>query len=258
VNDAFASAHRSHASLVGFSAVLPSAAGRLMEREVRALSGVLQTPARPSTFIFGGAKFVDALPIIRRLAEHDRVDSVLVTGLAGYAIQWILGRKIGTGTEKLVSRDVTDKVREGAKALMATHSDKVILPVDGAVDEMGERKEYALEDLPEDAAIMDIGTRTIEMLSRIVVTSKTVFLSGPPGVYEMKEFEKGTRELYEAIASSGAYSVIGGGHSGAAAHQLGMAERFSYISTGGGAIERLILGKSMPVIEALKASAQRN
>jgi phosphoglycerate kinase len=258
VNDAFASAHRSHASLVGFSAVLPSAAGRLMEREVRALSGVLQTPARPSTFIFGGAKFVDALPIIRRLAEHDRVDSVLVTGLAGYAIQWILGRKIGTGTEKLVSRDVTDKVREGAKALMATHSDKVILPVDGAVDEMGERKEYALEDLPEDAAIMDIGTRTIEMLSRIVVTSKTVFLSGPPGVYEMKEFEKGTRELYEAIASSEAYSVIGGGHSGAAAHQLGMAERFSYISTGGGAIERLILGKSMPVIEALKASAQRN
>ncbi len=257
VNDAFASAHRSHASLVGFSAALPSAAGRLMEKEVRALSGVLQNPARPSTFIFGGTKFADALPVIKRLAESHKVDNVVVTGLAGYAFQWMMGHRIGSGTERLASRDVTDKVRESARALMEEHSDKVTLPVDGAIEEEGERREYALDDLPEDAAIMDIGDETSAKLRRIVEPSKAIFLSGPPGVYEREMFQKGTRQLYEAIASSGAYSVIGGGHSGAAAHQLGMAERFSYISTGGGAIERMLLGKSMPVIEALKAAATR-
>ena len=257
VNDAFASAHRSHASLVGFTSVLPSAAGRLMEKEVRALSEVLQNPTRPSTFAFGGTKFVDALPAIRRLAESSRVDHVLVTGLPGYACQWILGHRIGSGTEKLASRDVTDKIREAAKALVEAHGDKITLPVDAAVEEGGKRKEYSLEMLPEESSILDIGSKTIDMLKDIISKSKTVFLSGPPGVYERKEFSKGTRELYEAIASSGAYSVIGGGHSGAAASQFGMNERFSYISTGGGAVERMMLGKSMPVIEALKAAALR-
>lgn len=258
VNDAFASAHRSHASLVGFTAALPSAAGRLMEKEVRALSGVLQSPSRPSTFIFGGTKFVDALPVMRRLAESNHVDHVLITGLAGYACQWILGKSIGSGTEKLASRDVTDKVREDTKSLIDTHGEKIALPLDGAVDDGGTRKEFRLDDLPEEATILDIGQETIEMLRGIVSKSKAVFLSGPPGVYEREEFSKGTRELFEAIASSGAFSVIGGGHSGAAAHRLGMSERFSYISTGGGAIERMILGKSMPVIEALRASAHRD
>jgi phosphoglycerate kinase len=258
VNDAFASAHRSHASLVGFTAVLPSAAGRLMEKEVRALSGVLQNPARPSTFVFGGTKFADALPVIRRLAESDHVDHVLITGLAGYVCQWILGKSIGTGTEALASRNVTDRVRDDAKSLVEEHGDKITLPVDGAIDLEGRREEFSLEELPPDATILDIGTKTIERLRRIIDVSKAVFLSGPPGVYERKEFSKGTRELYEAIASSGAYSVIGGGHSGAAAHQLGMSERFSYISTGGGAIERMILGKSMPVIEALRSAALRD
>ena len=105
--------------------------------------------------------------------------------------------------------------------------------------------------------LLDIGSATIKKFEEIIAPSKTVFLSGPPGVYEREGFTTGTRRLFEAIASSGAYSVIGGGHSGAAASQLGMSERFSYISTGGGAIERMILGKSLPVIEALKASANR-
>jgi phosphoglycerate kinase len=257
VNDAFASVHRSHASLVGFTAVLPSAAGRLMEKEVRSLSGVLQNPSRPSTFVFGGTKFADALPVISRLAESDHVDHVLVAGLAGFACQWILGHNIGSGTERLASRDITDKVREATKALIDHHGDKIALPEDCAIEEEGRRKEYPLGSLPPDASILDIGFVTIEKFKRIIAPSKTVFLSGPPGVYEREEFAAGTRELYGAIASSEAYSVIGGGHSGAAASQLGMSERFSYVSTGGGAIERMILGKSMPVIDALRASVDR-
>jgi phosphoglycerate kinase len=257
VNDAFASAHRSHASLVGFTAVLPSAAGRLMEKEVRALSGVLQNPSRPSVFVFGGTKFADALPVIAKLVESDRVDHVLIAGLAGFAFQWILGRNIGSGTERHADRDITDRVREAAKALIDNHGDKISLPEDCAIEEDGRRKEYPLDSLPPDAAIQDIGSVTIERFKAIIAPSKTVLLSGPPGVYEREEFATGTRELYGAIAASEAYSVIGGGHSGAAASQLGMSERFSYVSTGGGAIERMILGKSMPVIDALKASMDR-
>ena len=257
VNDAFASAHRSHASLVGFTPVLPSAVGRLMEKEVRAMFEILQNPSRPVTFVFGGTKFADALPVIRRLAESDRVDHVLIAGLAGYTCQWILGHKIGSGTEIFARRDVTDKIRETTRTLVDGHGDKISLPVDCAVEEGGERVDYPLDDLPEEAAILDIGSATIKKFEDIIASSKTVFLSGPPGVYEREGFTTGTRRLFEAIASSGAYSVIGGGHSGAAASQLGMSERFSYISTGGGAIERMILGKSLPVIEALKASANR-
>jgi phosphoglycerate kinase len=257
VNDAFASSHRSHASLIGFAAVLPSAAGRLMEKEMRAMSDVVQNPTRPSTFIFGGTKFVDALPVIRKLAESDHVDNILVAGLAGFAYQMILGKKVGSGTERIALRDLSESTREEAKELAMKHARKITLPLDGAVVADGIRKEYDLDDMPDDAAIMDIGSKTISAFREIILRSRTILLSGPPGVYELEDFSKGTREVFEAIAAADAFSVIGGGHSGAAANKLGMTDRFSYISTGGGAIERMILGKSMPVVEALRTAAKR-
>ena len=258
VNDAFASSHRSHASLVGFAHVLPSAAGRLMEKEIRALTGVLQNPARPSTFIFGGTKFSDALPVITRLADANQVDNVLISGLAGFVYRMILGDNIGSGTEALAKRGLSDDVREAAKGLFETHSDKISLPLDGAVDEEGERVEYDIGRIPASASILDIGSKTIAEFNRVILRSKTILLSGPPGVYEIEAFSKGTREVFDAIASADAYTVVGGGHSGAAANKFGMSDRFSYISTGGGAIERMILGKRMPVIEALRESARQS
>jgi phosphoglycerate kinase len=257
VNDAFASSHRSHASLIGFTAVLPSAAGRLMEKEMRAMSDVVQNPTRPSTFIFGGTKFVDALPVIKKLAESDHVDNILVAGLAGFAYQMILGKKVGSGTERIALRDLSDSTREEAKELVRKQARKITLPLDGAVVADGVRKEYDLDDMPDDAAIMDIGSKTISAFREIILRSKTILLSGPPGVYELEDFSKGTREVFEAIAAADAFSVIGGGHSGAAANKMGMTDVFSYISTGGGAIERMILGKSMPVVEALRTAAKR-
>ena len=258
VNDAFASSHRSHASLVGFTAVLPSAAGRLMEREIKALSEVIQKPSRPSTYIFGGTKFADALPVIRRLAESDVVDHILVAGLAGFAYQWILGELRTSETADHFRKVIDDTTGENARALIEKHGDKISLPIDGAVADEGARKEYVLEDMPEDASMMDIGSGTIQRFVEIIEKSRTILLSGPPGVYEREEFSTGTRMVYEAIASSDAFSVIGGGHSGAAASKLGMRDRFSYISTGGGAIERMIMGKKMPVIEALREAAGRH
>lgn len=257
VNDAFASSHRSHASLVGFTVPLPSAAGRLMEGEVATLTRVFQKPNRPSTFIFGGTKFADALPVLEKLAARDTVDSIIVAGLAGYAFLWILGSEIGSRTEILAGKDVTPEIQERARKLIADHCDKIHVPIDAAVDDDGKRREYTLRDVPKDAAILDIGERTIAEFTAVISSSKTVFLSGPPGVFEKDEFSKGTEHVFKAITTSEAFSVIGGGHSCAAANKFGVFEKISYVSTGGGALERLMLGKEMPVVEALRASARR-
>ncbi len=257
VNDAFASSHRSHASLVGFTVILPSAAGRLMEREITTLTTVFQSPKRPSTFIFGGTKFVDALPILEKLADRETVDNIIVAGLAGYAFLWLLGTPIGSRTEKLASRDVTEEVRDRARKLIERHGGKIHLPVDAAVDDDGKRRECALDQIPPDGAIMDIGQGSIDKFRRVIQESKTVFLSGPPGVFEKDPFCKGTLELFREITSCDAFSVIGGGHSCAAANKFGFTDKISYVSTGGGALERLMLGKEMPVVEALRASAKK-
>lgn len=257
VNDAFGSSHRSHASLVGFTAVMPSAAGRLMEKEVRTLTRVFMNPRRPSTFVFGGTKFADALQVIETLADRETVDHILAAGLAGYAFLWAMGENIGSKTEQLAKKDVTEDIIDRAKALMKKRGDKILLPVDAAIDVDGERAECLLGAIPADAAIKDIGSATIAKFSEVIMSSKTVFLSGPPGVFEKPAFCKGTCELFNAILASEAFSVIGGGHSSAAANRLGILEKLSYVSTGGGALERLMLGKQMPVVEALKASAKK-
>jgi phosphoglycerate kinase len=257
VNDAFGSSHRSHASLVGFTDVLPSAAGRLMEKEVRTLTQVFMSPKRPSTFIFGGTKFADALQVIQTLAERESVDNILVAGLAGYAFLWAMGAEVGSRTEELAKKDVDGAVIESAKKLMQTHGQKIHLPSDAAIDVEGHRVEVPLKDMPKDGAVKDIGSSTMEEFSRIIMDSKTIFLSGPPGVFESKEFCKGTAELFDAMVESEAFCVIGGGHSSAAANRLGVQDKMSYISTGGGALERLMLGKPMPVVEALRASAKK-
>ena len=256
INDAFASSHRSHASLVGFTAVLPSAAGRLLEKEITTLSEVFQAPKRPSTYIFGGKKLGDALQAIEALAKRDSVDHILVAGLAGYGYLWCLGKHVGSGTELLVRKDLDGGAADLARKLWEAHADKIVLPTDAAVDEGGERKEYPVGSLPEKAAVLDIGHDTIKRFTDIISGSKTVFLSGPPGVFEREKFAEGTRAVYDAIVESDSFSVIGGGHSTAAANKLGLKDRFSYCSTGGGALERLMLGRPMPAIEALRGPAR--
>jgi phosphoglycerate kinase len=246
VNDAFAAAHRAQASLVGFPYVLPSMAGRLMERELKTLSKVFEKPERPTLFFFGGAKFDDAITMIEKLKEMGIADHIAMVGLAGEAFVAAKGINFGK-TMGLLKGDF-----ESAKKLI---DESILLPVDFAYAKEGKRVEVSIEALPVDEIVYDIGQKSIELFNSHIKEAKTIVVSGPAGKFEDDLFIKGTKELFEAIAKSKAFSLAGGGHTIAALKKLGL--EFSYVSTGGGALEAFMLGEELPAVKALEASYKR-
>lgn len=257
VNDAFASAHRSHASIVGFAAVLPSAAGRLMEKEIASLSKIVESPGRPCVFVFGGTKFVDSIPIINHLLGTGIADRVILGGLVGLAYAAAAGKNIGADNLKMLEHELTPEHLNAAREIIERFRDKIALPVDVAMDQAGRRVEKEIDHDPPSHQSLDIGSKSIERFGEILSKAKTILISGPVGVFEKEEFSLGTRAVFEKSVSHGAFCVIGGGHTTAAANQFSYAKRISYISTGGGALEHFLLGKPLPAIEALKSAAQR-
>ena len=257
VNDAFAAAHRSHASIVGFTAVLPSAAGRIMERELNALSRVLENPEKPCVYVLGGAKADDSLKISKYVLDNKIADYVLTAGVTGHLFLAAKGYDLGKPNMDLLKKNELLDLIPGIKELMEKYPGKIETPIDLAVEVDGERKEITLEELPTDYPIYDIGTKTIEKYSEIILKAKSIVFSGPPGVYEKEEFRKGTKGLFEAIASSKAFSLIGGGHSIAAVRSLGLADKMGYISTAGGALIEFLMGRELPGVAALEEAAKR-
>ncbi len=253
VNDAFAAAHRSQRSLVGFCPLLPSAMGRLMEAEIHALSKLIE-PQRPSLFIFGGAKSEGMAEIVGTLLSSGRADKVLLTGLTGLAFVAASGHALGATDQKIhetISLEAMVKMSE----LVEKYPLKLILPQDHVVESNGWRATVA--SLPTPYPILDIGERTISQFEAEIRQAMTVFISGPAGLFEKPAFEAGTKALLFAIAeraSQGAHTVVGGGHTNAAIEKFGFTGRFSYQSTGGGALETFITGGKMPVIDSLRAS----
>lgn len=257
INDAFASAHRSHASLVGFTYVLPSAAGRLLEKEISSLTRIVDCPKRPAVFVFGGTKFIDSLPIISHLLVTGIADNIILGGLVGLAYSAAIGTNIGDENLKVISHELSPEHVAEAKDIIAKYGNRISLPVDLALDKDGSRIEAMLgQDLPPYPSL-DIGSKSIDKFGAILSKAKTILISGPVGVFEHEEFAIGTRMIFEKSTSSGAFCIIGGGHTTAAANQMGFAQKISYISTGGGALENFLLGKPLPVIEALKQAALR-
>lgn len=232
VNDAFAAAHRKQCSLVGFIPVLPSFAGRLLQKEVEMLDHLLSNASRPRIFIFGGSKYENAIDVIRNLLERNVADKILLGGVPANAFLASLG-KINMEVEKEI-KDVMDKF-----------GDRIILPVD-MVYEDGEK---SIEESSSPG--YDIGSRSIEIFREEINRAGSILISGPMGIFEKEKYSRGTKEVIKAIASSRAFSIAGGGHTIAAINMLGLADKFSYISTGGGSLERYIMGKKLPVIEAL-------
>ena len=257
VNDAFAAAHRAQCSLIGFTNVLPSCAGRLMEKELATLEKVVKNPEKPCIFLFGGAKFSDVIVTIERVLANKTADKVLLTGLPANAFLKAEGYSLGEKNESALLEEGKTEHFEEIKKVLATFSDDIYLPVDFAVSKNETRKEINLNDLPSDYNLFDIGEKTIEKFKEILTTAKTVFLSGPCGVFENPLFKKGTEKIFKFVADSEAFSIVGGGHTVAAVEQLSLREKISHISTGGGSLEKFMMGEKLVVVEALKEAKKK-
>ncbi len=244
VNDAFGTAHRSHASNVGVSSNLPSAAGFLMEKEINFIGGAVDSPKRPFVAILGGAKVSDKIGVIENLLT--KADKILIGGGMAYTFMRAQGKEIG---KSLVEED---KV-ELAKELLERADGKIILPIDfGVIEDFENIPPEYVSEIPANKESLDIGPKTIELFRNELAGAKTVVWNGPMGVFEMSNFAKGTIGVCEAIANlDEATTIIGGGDSAAAAIQLGFAEKFSHISTGGGASLEYLEGKALPGVEAI-------
>jgi phosphoglycerate kinase len=257
VCDAFAAVHRSQPTLVGFPELLPSAAGRLFEEELRVLDKVKQNPERPCIFILGGAKILDAFRMMRSALEDGSADKILTTGLVAQIMLKAKGTPLGRASETyLEKKNLLEFVPAAAESLK-NHSDRIVCPEDFAVDSSEGRREVAAGALPDEEPIADIGEKTIERYCNLIDQSKTVFINGPAGVYEKSPFALGTRKIWEAVASAAAFSVLGGGDSIAAAKLFGVQEGISFISTAGGGLIRFLAGEKLAVVEALKKSAEK-
>ncbi|MBR5999593.1 MAG: phosphoglycerate kinase [Candidatus Methanomethylophilaceae archaeon] len=254
VCDAFGAAHRSQCSLVGFSLKVPSASGRLMAKELFALSAVFDEPRRPSVFILGGAKFGDASDMIDHVLGSGMADTVILVGLAGNAFLLARGVDIGEASKAVLQEELTPENLQAAKDILAKYGQRVLLPVDVAVERDGKRVSVNIGDLPSAEPALDIGDASIEKFSKVIMSSRTSFMSGPAGMYEKEGFGNGTYGIMSAMIESRGQSVIGGGHTVGAADKFDFSDRFSYVSTGGGALETFLLGEPLPVVEALKYS----
>jgi phosphoglycerate kinase len=252
VNDAFAAAHRGHVSMVGFTAVLPSAAGRIMERELKSLSKALEKPEKPSVYVMGGAKADDSLEISKYVLGNGIADYVLVGGVTSQLFLAAKGFDLGKKNMDFLAKKELTGLIPGIKALMEQYGDKVVVPVDVALDVNGKRKEISVKQLPTEYSIFDIGAKTVENYSKIISNAKSIVVSGPMGVYENKEFNYGTKKVFEAIANSKAFSLAGGGNTIAAIQEYGLSKKIGYISTAGGALIEFLMGKKLPGVAALE------
>ncbi len=253
VNDAFGTAHRAHASTVGVTQYFKQcAAGYLIEKELKYLGQAVENPQRPFLAILGGAKISGKIDVIKNL--FNKVDTLIIGGGMAYTFFKAQGYEIG---KSLLEEDRI----EMAKEILQQAKEKnvnFLLPVDVVVadkfDNEAQRKVVKVTEIPADYMGMDIGPESIELFSKEIKKSKTIIWNGPVGVFEMPNFAVGTRKIAEAIAEAtdqGAISVIGGGDSAAAISQFGMDDRFTHVSTGGGASLEFLEGKELPGIAAL-------
>ena len=256
VCDAFAAAHRAQPTLVGFEQVLPSAMGRLFEREYEILSGLLDAPKRPCVFVLGGAKVQDAFLMMGKVLVEGIADKVLCGGLLGQVMMIAKGISIGKSSEDYIYKKNLGEFIEKSKQILSDFRDSIILPEDVSYIEDNKRMTINTEELPKDVLILDIGEKTAAHYADEIKRASTVFVNGPMGVFEESLTEYGTKTVWQALADTDAYTVVGGGDSVAATNKYDMTEDIGYICTGGGALVRFLSGEELPVVRALKNSKQ--
>lgn len=254
MNDAFSVSHRSHLSVTGFTDVLPSIAGRVMEKEIDSLSRGLSCSERPCVYVLGGAKVDDSIKVTKNVLERGCADRVLVTGVVANVFLAASGANIGSANLNFIEKQGYSGQIEIARDLLLRFKKNIGLPVDVALNKDDERVEEKVSNLNTMLPIHDIGIETMVNFAREISSAKTVVMNGPAGVFENETFALGTNELIKAGTRSG-FSVVGGGHIAAAAEQLGVSNKFSHVSTGGGACIDFLAGEKLPGIEALKDAA---
>ena len=256
VCDAFAAAHRDQPSLCGFEQVMPSAMGRLFEAEYCAVSSVMETPEHPCVFILGGSKISDAFMMMETVLSRGVADKVLTGGLVANILLAAAGEEIGKGSMDFIVKSNYAEWIEKAKPLYEKYKDKIVLPCDLAYVEDGQRKEASVGSIPAHAGLVDIGHKAVEEYEKIILGAKTVFVNGPMGIFEEEITEYGTKMVWEAMARTEGYTLIGGGDSVTATEKHGLKDKMSYICTAGGALIRFVSGEELPVVKALRHAAK--
>ncbi|MBR4448014.1 phosphoglycerate kinase [Methanobrevibacter sp.] len=253
VNDAFAAAHRSQASLVGFTVNTPSAAGRVMEKELTVIQDALDNVNHPCVFLLGGMKPEDSIDVMENVLSNGTADSVLTTGIVGNIVLWASGADIGQVNKDFIISKGYESMVARSKELIDKFGDKVKYPIDVACEIDGKRVDIDSNEIPNEA-IFDIGEKTISLYAQEIRNAKYIFANGPAGVFEDPKFAMGTEDLINAMANSEGFTLIGGGHIAAATAGLGLEEHMSHLSSGGGACISMLAGKKLAAVEALKNS----
>jgi phosphoglycerate kinase len=250
VLDAFGSAHRAHSSTVGIASHLPAVAGPLLEREITTLEGLIEDPSRPLTVVLGGAKVTDKIALIDRFL--DLADQLLIGGAMCFSFFRAQGHETG---DSLVEEEGVELARRALEKADGRARATLLLPVDLVIADRfaadSERRELDGVDVPDGWMGLDIGARTAASYADEIARAGTVFWNGPMGAFEMEPFAAGTRAVAEAVAAAPGTTVVGGGDSGAAIAQFGLADQVTHLSTGGGAALELLEGKALPGVEAL-------
>ncbi len=256
--DAFSVSHRAHASIVGFTFVKPVVAGRVMEKEVSAIQKVV-APLGINAWIMGGAKVDDCISVLKHMLEKkpESLEKVLTGGMLANLFLLAKGYEIGSGTLLALEKKGYTSLLTDAKTLLEKYGKEIVLPVDVAFDSNG-RKEENIENIPADATILDVGSKTVIIYKEMIDQFRSIVVKGPLGKFEERDFAFATKEILEKVADSNAVTLIGGGDTSVAIEKLGIdKKKFSYVSVGGGALISFLAGKKMPGLEALKESYKK-
>jgi len=252
VIEAFPAAHRANPSIVGFAEVLPTCAGRLLTQEVRSLVSVLQKLRPPITLMLGGAKVSDRIESLEAIISSYKVDKILPCGLLGVVfLKAAKDLNVPTGIKD------EEKYVKKAEKLLSDFGEAFVLPEDFAVEVDGKRKELSVSQFDSEKPILDIGMKTVSKYAEVIKNSGTVIVSGPPGAYEKKNFEIGTKTLFTELANSKALSIASGAHTLAALELFGLRDRITHATSAGGALIKFLAGKKLPLFEALKRATEK-
>ncbi|MEI7857346.1 MAG: phosphoglycerate kinase [Methanomicrobiales archaeon] len=253
VNDAFGTAHRSQPTVVGLPMIMRSAGGLLMEKEVSTLSKVFSGAPRPVCMVLGGTKVDDSIDVARHVLDNGIADQVIVIGVVANVFLIAAGYNIGKPSTQLIAQLKYQPEIEKAKEILARYRDRVVMPESVAVRQDNHRVEYAIDKIPDDTPVLDLGMDAVATLVHEIKKAGTVVFNGPAGVFEDADFATGTFELLRA-ASKVEFSVVGGGHTAVVIEKLGIEKDFTHISTGGGACIEFLTGKKLPAVDALEQS----